>query len=324
MPQIRYDNISGVSHIQWDVTFPIKCPVCNNDFSSIFSISKESVNRSSFLRIKKDDIESWDVLVGEHPQPLVDDKYTGEWNDWPYKSEPAKGKHYSVFIGKDHVPFHELSKDQVYEALYAIQETYKKLADLNRIIYIAVIMLSANGTDMEGHPHFDVIGLPFVPKTINEEMNKFMKSFEEKNSCPICEVIKAEESGSKLIYSNENWLAYYPWSPSRINEVRITSTTHYKPITKLTQKELQDLAFILLTVSKTLHNVTKSDYAIVFHLLPPKRTVTYYHNFIQVFSVNNIVESLLNGFGIYIGNSDVESKKIISGFKSVLKEIVGL
>ncbi len=324
MPQIRYDYISGYSHIQWGVKFPIKCPVCNNEISPLFAISKESVDRSSFLKIKKDDIEEWDVITSEHPIPLVDEKYTGDWNDWPYKSEPAKGKHYVVFIGKKHVPFHELTKDQVYESLYAIQELYKKLSAQNKIIYIAVAMLSAMGSDIEGHPHFDVIGLPFVPKVINEEMSRFMKSLEEKNSCPICEVIKAEESGSKVIYSNESWIAYYPWSPSRLNEVRITSLTHYKPITKLTQKELQDLSFILLVVAKALYEVSKKDYSIIFHLLPPKRSVTYYHNYIQLFTINEIPESLLNGFGISIGDSDLESKKIISSYKSVLKNMVGL
>ncbi|MGC9208341.1 MAG: hypothetical protein ACP5GH_00575 [Nitrososphaeria archaeon] len=326
MPQIRYDYITGVTHIQWDVTFPIKCPVCNGKANPVFSISRETASKASFLKIKKEkeEIENWDVLVAEHPQPLVDDKYTGEWNEWPYKSEPAKGKHYVVFIGKDHEPFHELSKDQVYEALYAIQETYKKLSDLNRVIYISIIMLSADGADMEGHPHFDVIGLPFVPKVINEEMNRFVKSLEDKDTCPICEVIKAEELGSKLIYRNENWIAYYPWSPSRKNEIRITSLTHYKPISKLTQKELQDLAFLLLTSAKALHEVSGTDYTIVFHLLPPKRSVTYYHNYIQLFNIKDITESMLNGLGIYIGNSDTEFKKIQNAYKNVLKNMVGL
>ena len=258
---IKYDFISGDSSINWSFPSFADCPLCNEDSDLIFSI----FHKSGYIKLSRETGEDWSVAVIGHPSPMVDDSYEGEWNDWPLKSEPARGRHYVIALGKDHRPFHELSKDTIMEGLYAAQEVYKKFSEINRIVYIIISLFSANGADMNGHPHFDVIGLPYIPKIIDDQLNSFRRIYEDRTECPVCGIIKSEGRSSRVIYSDENWLAVIPWSPMKYNEIRVLPETHYKQFQKLTQKEIENLAFMLKVVGASINKLTGQDYSIAFN-----------------------------------------------------------
>lgn len=317
---IKYDFISRDSSINWSFPEFAECPLCAADGDLIFSIFR----KSGYIKLSREIGEDWSVAVFNHPLPMVDDSYEGEWNDWPLKSEPAKGRHYVVALGKEHRPFHELSRDTIMEGLYAAQEVYKKFSEINRVVYIIISLLSANGTDMNGHPHFDIIGLPYIPKIIEEQLNGFRQIYEDRNECPVCDIIKSEGGSNRIIYSDENWLAVIPWSPMKYNEIRILPVTHYKQFQKLTQKEIENLAFILKVVGASLSKLTGRDYSIVLNLPPPKRSANYFHMYASVFTIQTAEDSLYNGFGVLLTDPDKSTKDISRTFRGVLKDFVGL
>ncbi|MEM0097785.1 MAG: hypothetical protein QXY52_05040 [Conexivisphaerales archaeon] len=317
---IKYDFISGNSSINWSFPEFANCPLCTADKDLIFSIFR----KSGYIKLSREIGEDWSVAVIDHPSPIVDDSYEGEWNDWPLKSEPAKGRHYVIALGKDHIPFHELSKDTIMEGLYAAQEVYKKFSEINRVVYIIISLFSANGYDIKGHPHFDVIGLPYIPKIIGDQLNGFRQIYEDRNECPVCDIIKSEGNSNRIIYSNENWLVVIPWSPMKYNEIRILQATHYKQFQKLTQKEIESLAFMLKVVGASMGKLKGHDYSIAFNLPPPKRSTNYFHMYVSVYSTQTVEDALYNGYGILLTDPDNSVKDISRTFRGVLKDFVGL
>ncbi len=317
---IKYDFIGRDSSINWSFPEFTECPLCGADGDLIFSIYR----KSGYIKLSRESGEDWSVAVFNHPFPMVDDSYEGEWNDWPLKSEPAKGRHYVIALGNEHRPFHELSRDTIMEGLYAAQEVYKKFSEINRVVYIIISLFSANGSDMNGHPHFDVIGLPYIPKIIEEQLNGFRQIYEDRNECPVCDIIKSEGRSNRIIYSDENWVAVIPWSPMKYNEIRILPVTHYKQFQKLTQKEIENLAFMLKAVGASISKLTGRDYSIAFNLPPPKRSANYFHMYASVFSIQTADDSLYNGFGVLLTDPDKSTKDISRTFRGVLKDFVGL
>jgi len=317
---IKYDFISRYSSINWSFPNITDCPLCNPDSELVFSIFR----KSGYIKLSREAEDDWSVAVINHPFPMVDDSYEGEWNDWPLRSEPAKGRHYAIALGKEHVAFHELSKDTIMEGLYAAQEVYKKFSEINRVVYVVVSLFSAKGSDMNGHPHFDVIGLPYIPKMIEDQLNDFRRIYEDRNVCPVCDIIKSEQGSNRVIYSDDNWIALIPWSPMKYNEIRVLPLTHYKQFHKLTQKELENLAFILKVVGASVSKLTGQDYSISFSLPPPKRSTNYFHMFASIFSTERTEDSLFNGFGILLTDSENDTKDISRTFRGVLKDFVGL
>ncbi len=317
---IKYDFISEYSSINWSFPTFENCPICNKGSDLVFSIYR----KSGYIKLSREMSEEWSVAAINHPSPIVDDNYEGEWNDWPLKSEPAKGKHYVIALGKNHIPFHELPKDTIMEGLYATQEIYKKLSEINRIVYIVISLVSASGSDMNGHPHFDIIGLTYIPKVIKDQLYNFRQIYEDRNECPVCDIIKSETNSNRVIYNDDNWLALIPWSPMRYNEIRIYPVTHFKQFQKLTQKEIEDLAFLLKVIGASMNKLTGQDYSIALNLPPPKRSTNYFHMYVSIFSTRSAEDALYNGFGILLTDPDKSIRDISRAFKEILKDFVGL
>ncbi len=318
--EIRFDPVTGWSNIPWE-SYALNCPVCSgSEVEEKFSIRRDS----SFIRVIKESEEGWDVKVIKRPVPLVDDEFEGEYSDWPFKGEPAKGAHYVIVLGKKHVPFHEVDKDTLMEGLFALQELYKALSEVKRLKYVHVMVLDSNGQDLGGHPHIDVIGLTFVPSIIEEQLNGFKEAYEEKSMCPMCEVLKSVESGNRLVHRDRAFIGFVPWSPNAPHELLLAASSHFLAFQRLGQKELSDLAFALKVLGASMHRLYSGSYAVQFVLPPPKRTSSYFHFYVRMFTTGSVQDSLERSISLNTEDSKSTYKKITEVYKEVLKEMVGL
>lgn len=318
--EIRFDPVTGWSNIPWQ-NYETGCPVCSGaDVEEKFSIKRDS----SFIRIIKESEEGWDVKVIKRPEPLVDEEFEGEYTDWPLRGEPAKGVHYVIMLGKEHVPFHEVKKEVLMEGLFALQELFKSLSEVKRLKYVYVAVLDSNGKDLGGHPHIDVIGLTFVPKTVEEQLNGFKEFYEEKNTCPLCEILKSVEGGNRLIHRDKNFVGFVPWSPNAPHELLLVAASHFLTFQRLGQKELSELAFGLKVLGASMYRLYRQSYAVHFVLPPPKRTTSYFHLYARLFTSSSVQESLERSVSLSTEDSKQTHKAIEEAYKEVLKEMVGL
>ena len=297
MPEIRHDQLSDFSSIDQQLNSGAsECELCGRSNGLILSIKKVG----NYIKISKEEDADWDVKVIKNPHPLFDENFSGEWGEGPFKSEPAKGTDELIVIGAAHLPFHNLSVQLIAEGLYAAQEDIKMISSRSRITYVSMALNSALGTDHSGHPTLSITGLTFIPRAIMNEMRAFKDEYDNRASCQVCEIVKAETNGPRQIYRSDNFIVVLPWSPARDNEIRVLPILHSKPFQKLTQKEIDDLALILKLTGSALHKKSGKDYGIAFRLNPVKRSSLFYHWYMSVFNINNARDMYKENLGLII------------------------
>jgi len=93
---------------------------------------------------------------------------------------------------------------------------------------------------------------------------------------------------------------------------------------KITQKEINDLALILRATLGGLSKAMKdTSFNIVFHLSPEKKNSRQLHWHIEVYPQLSTWSGLERGFGIYLNNVRPESSAEVLG-AAARKELAGL
>jgi len=297
MPEIRHDQLSDFSSIdQPPDKDESKCDLCSSHDRLVLSIKKVG----NYIRISREEDAEWDVKVIRSLHPLFDESFSGDWGEGPFRSEPAKGTDEVIVLGAVHLPFHDLGVQLISEGLYAAQEDIKAISSRSHITYVSMALNSALGVDHSGHPALSITGLTFIPRAIMNEVRAFKDEYDNRASCPVCEMVKAEMNGTRQIYRSDNFIVVSPWSPARDNEIRILPILHSKPFQKLTQKEIDDLALILKLTGSALHRKSGRDYGIAFRLNPVKRSSLFYHWYMSIFNINGARDMYRENLGIIV------------------------
>jgi UDPglucose--hexose-1-phosphate uridylyltransferase len=89
------------------------------------------------------------------------------------------------------------------------------------------------------HPHFQLLGLPLVPKTIRESMVSLSRHREMHGRCLLCDLIRQEERfPERIIAENEKYIAFCPYASRVPFETWIVPKTHVADFSLLDQGEL--------------------------------------------------------------------------------------
>ena len=67
----------------------------------------------------------------------------------------------------------------------------------------------------------------------------------ENGNCPACSIIGLESSGPRQILGTDSFLAFSPWAPTYAHEFWIYPKRHTTAFSRITQKEIGDLALML-------------------------------------------------------------------------------
>ena len=77
------------------------------------------------------------------------------------------------------------------------------------------------------HPHSQLFGLPFIPPTIDTELDGFVFAYPGQAGCVLCDIITEEEkSGAQLVMSTENFIVFCPFASRLPYEVWIVPRKH--------------------------------------------------------------------------------------------------
>lgn len=307
-----------------------KCPYCpgNEEMTPLAVLAL--VQKDGMLQRLSDSEENyvgdWCVRVFPSSTPAVTTSQEKVYSDKPLYSEPAYGFHYVVVAAPEHnQKLSNISVEQWANVLVVIQDRVRWLYTQKSVTYVSIYMNYGKnaGSDLD-HPHLDIVTFATIPPLIEQEAEATHRYINEKGLCPICDAINVEASGPRQVLATDNFLAICPWAPTYPYEFWICPKRHITLFSKITQKEINDLALILRATLGGLSKALKdTSFNLVFHLSPEKKNSRQLHWHIEVYPQLSTWSGLERGFGIYLNNVSPESSAELLG-AAARKELAGM
>ena len=274
-------------------------------------------------------VKGWTIRVFESKTPVVSVGTENTYSERPCYSQPAYGYHYVVVASPDPKDSLEtLTVDQWSNVLVVVQDRLRWLYTQKGVTYVSVYADCgelAGGIDP--HPHLNIVTFSMIPPVVDEEAEASHKILNEKGVCPMCHTVGDETGGPRQILQSEGFIAFSPWSPSYPYEFWISPKKHTTSFSKITQKDINDLALILRAtlggLSKTIKNVS---YNFVFHLSPEKKNSRQIHWHIEVYPITKPWSGLERGYGVFLNDVPPEeaAKKLGASCRRELAHLVGI
>ena len=144
--------------------------------------------------------------------------------------------------------------------------------DLGKVDFIHYVQVFENKGAMMGcsnpHPHSQVWATGHVPNEPAKELAQEKKWHQEKGSCLLCDVLKAEASDpSRLVAQNEHFTAVVPFWAVWPFEVLVAANFHAASLPDLNPSQIAGLAYVLRLVTIRYDNLFEVSfpYSMGFH-----------------------------------------------------------
>ena len=266
------------------------CPYCPGNEritgpADLVLISKEG----TLAKLADEDesfVKDWTVRVFLNKDAIVSPDEERIFSDYPQYSEPAIGYHYVVVLSQKHtIDVSEIDSEQWTNILTTVQDKSRWLYSQKHVSYVAVYMNHGveAGAEIE-HPHLQIVSLPTVPPVIEAEAKFMKKPLREKGICPMCVIVKEEESSKRIIGKTENFVTFAPWASKHPYEYWIFPRQHEVSFVKSTQKGISELSEV---IHKSIESLTKTlgivAFNLVVHSSPEKKTSKQIHWHIEIY-----------------------------------------
>jgi UDPglucose--hexose-1-phosphate uridylyltransferase len=271
-------------------------------------------------------IGDWCVRVFQSNNPAVTTSSSATYTDKPLYSEPAYGHHQVVVASPDHdQKLSQISVDQWANVLLVIQDRVRWLYTQKSVTYVSIYVDSGSKAGSAvTHPHLNIITFSTIPPLIEVEAEASHRYMNENGSCPACNVVSVESGGPRQILSTESFLSFSPWAPTYPYEFWIYPKRHTAAFSKITQKEISDLALMMRATLGGMSNALDGvPYNLVFHLAPEKKNSRQIHWHIEIYPQLRAWSGLERGFGIYVNNISPERSAELLG-SACRRELAGL
>ena len=168
-----------------------------------------------------------------------------------YKVAPSYGKCEVILYSPDHYgSLCELSREHIVKLVNLWIERFNAMAADEKIKYIYPFENRGDkcGTTMP-HPHGQMYGFSVIPKKTELLLHSSKKFMEENGKCLFCAMVEEEQAfGKRVVYENENFIAYMPFFADYAYGVYIAAKKHVARINELDEAGRADLADIIKTV----------------------------------------------------------------------------
>ncbi|ABK77067.1 galactose-1-phosphate uridylyltransferase [Cenarchaeum symbiosum A] len=306
---------------------------------SLYSPGNESKTKPSVLSLVAKDgmlqrlqdsedqyVKDWSIRVFESSNPAVTTEQNNTYSDRPHYSEPAYGYHYIVVASPNQKDtFSTIDVDQWSNILMVVQDRLKWLYTKKGVTYVSIY---ANWGEAAGaatsHPHMNIVTFSTIPPVVDAEVDASHRILNEKGVCPMCQTVAAELDGPRQVLQTKGFVAFCPWAPAYPYEFWICPRKHNTFFSKISQKELTDLALMLRTTLGGLAKTAKDPaFNLVFHLSPERKNSRQIHWHIEVYPVTAPRSGLERGYGIYLSSISPEDAAGRLG-PACRKELAGL
>ena len=276
-----------------------------------------------------DSVKNWAVRVVPAINPAVDIETENTYSDHPLYSEPSYGYHYNIIASPDETKsLATIDVEQWGYVLSVVQDRLRWLYTQKGVAYVAIYGDSgkASGTKIH-HPHLHMMSFSTIPPKIEEEANSSHRILNEKGVYPMSQLVTSESGGPRQILQTEGFIALSPWAPSHPYEFWICPKKHATSFSKISQKEINDLALILRATLGGLSNSIKDvSFNIAFHLSPEKKNSKQIHWHVEVYPQTTPWSGLELGFGIFINELTPEkaAAELGAACRKELSALVGI
>ena len=276
-----------------------------------------------------DSVKNWTVRVVPAIDPAVDIETDNSYSDYPLYSEPAYGYHYNIIATPDEKESLEsISVEQWGYVLSVVQDRLRWLYTQKGVAYVAIYGDSGknSGTKID-HAHLHMMSFSTIPPKIEEEAISSHRILNEKGVYPMSQLVNSESGGPRQILQTEGFIALSPWAPSHPYEFWICPKKHATSFSKISQKEINDLALILRATLGGLANSIKDvSFNIAFHLSPEKKNSKQIHWHVEVYPQTTPWSGLEHGFGIFLNELTPEkaAEELGAACRKELSALVGI
>ncbi len=268
MSEMRWDPVRQewviMSKYRMDRTFlPPKeyCPLCPTQNSNI----PTEISRNDFEIV---------VFENRFPSFSMSPASPAVEGTPIYQVEPGVGNCEVVVYTPEHQgSLATLSKEKVINLIRVWGDRYEHLGEKEEIKYILIFENRGEEVGVTlHHPHGQIYAFPYIPPIPSQELSSAQEYRDKNNSCLFCDMLKTEENdGSRVVTSNNSFIAFVPFYARYPFEVHIYSREHKVSINSFSNTEITDLAHILQKTVKAydaLFNQT-FPYIMVIHQDPP-------------------------------------------------------
>ncbi len=168
-------------------------------------------------------------------------------NDFP-PLQPPVGEAYIVIYNRDHHrTFTQLTVQEVCSVTRLWRALYVDLTSR----YVTIMIFENSGESIgqtQYHPHGQAFGISVIPPLLEREFETVLQSDKEGTGCPFCSV-RAELSESEYeVAANSTWQTFLPPFIRYPYETHLYPRRHIANLAHVNDKELSDLAELLLQV----------------------------------------------------------------------------
>jgi UDPglucose--hexose-1-phosphate uridylyltransferase len=212
----------------------------------------------------------WSVRVVPNKFPFF--HIEGEFDrraEGMYDRMEAVGCHEIVVEAPDHLQnLATLPADHIQQVLFAYRRRFLDLKKDPRFQYL-LILKNYPGV-FNRHPHSHLLGMPVVPRRIDEEISGILEYGQRKERCIYCDIIREERSAKeRVIAETPHFLVFCPFASRYPFETWIVPKAHAPDFHSITEEMIGDLARAFKTFFVSLHTVLPDPaYSLVFHTSP--------------------------------------------------------
>lgn len=218
----------------------------------------------------------------------------------------GRGAHEVIICGPKHDRrIYEFSVDEMNDLLWMCKE---RSLDLKKDPLIESVFIFGNEGEAAGasleHPHWQLVGLPVVPKIIQEEIESCREYWESEDSCAFCLLTRQEkEDKSRLVSENDNFFVISYFASRVAFETWVLPNDHRPLFEDGGSRLIRSLAEILRDTLRRIGAVLDyPDFNIYFHSAPLQNRThdRYYHFHIEIIPILTKVAGFEWGTGFYI------------------------
>jgi len=221
-----------------------------------------------------------------------------------YDKMKGVGAHEILIENPKHV-VDNLKPGDFVASILAAQDRINDLKNDLRFEYILVFKNHGKtaGSTIQ-HPHFQLVALPIIPKSVKEEMTISKRYYDFKERCLFCDIIDQEITfGTRIVMETGSFVAFVPFASRYPFETWILPKEHSEDFRNLKDKyKLEELAEISISVLRRLKKALGNmPYNLVVHSYPLKQErIPHYHWYIEIIPKITKFSGFEFGSGIYV------------------------
>ena len=154
---------------------------------------------------------------------------------------PGIGEHEIIIETPEHnKQIHQMSDKEVELVFSVYRDRFSELIKKKFVRYVSIFRNHGHSAGASlSHPHSQIIATPIIPPIIKEEVSRLNYS---NGVCKYDYIIEQEKRSERFVYENDSIVAFCPFASTSPFEVWIFVKQHKNNLSKLTNKELKDLA----------------------------------------------------------------------------------